>query len=1098
MSDHEENNTPIKKEENETIEEFNEPVIDDYFIFRDTWTIPEWNAYGPDSPKLEETVKTSTNGVFKVSIYKETERIIRFDIHMLNCTFPYLCSFGFVIVNFSKYRASKKATINFTPESKKHSIKLIAGNQKHRYAFNESYGFTQNNTMLINVEFSKKEYVPPKPRTKHIIEKKPANDQPEEYVDNLPRIRKRINNDSFSLTSEKYCGILNQGSTCYMNSILQAFFHLPIFRRILFQMEVDPNQGGSSIIIYNLRQLFAQMTERNEPVSTKVLTQSFGWKEEEALNHQQDLLEFYGLVLEMMDNKLKGTEMEGEIQNLFVGEIKTHFECLNVPVSRTSKEEFKHISLRVTNCKSLEESLLSFSEPELFVGKNQYKTEEYGFQDAKIWTEFLKFPPILVFQLKRIEYDYQKQRMIRINSRFEFPLSINMSKFLSKDSAQSDLEEDDYSMVYQLFGVLVHAGDAINGHFYAYLHPDPNDDQWFLFNDSSVSYATQQQAINDNFGGKKNEERQNYSAYILIYLKRDVIQQIFCPVSIDMIRDAVNKNNVDQSQIFEEKISLNLYTDAQIEPETLKFIKPISIEVPLTTSSVNFYKIVSKRLCMSNVRIWFFFKNKIYAEVPMVPGYSVSSFITKSFFVEKFNGLRNDYLIFLEFYSPNFKNQKIHFLTSINVSQYYTVSRMIPFIENLVHLEENTPLLAYIQSGPCELTEINIFSSFQNLMLSNGSFIIFQVVPQLDQPDDQSHNFGDNLHSSSSSLFESETKQKYKVIPYFDLFPEETPPMVNDYFYHVNKSRHFYIHDGSNPVFSFSTVFSNNGSEYDYDLLSIPSFLLINKLKQSIIRLQKLPNQAENDLFIYKNNSISPISKSDDPIETILSNNDHIYYSIPHNSFECLRVIFSYEPMKVSEQLFHYNSENQNLYKNFMYVEYFSEDSNIAKLFEYVKSSHKLDENIPLRALQINPKKNSITRILNPTDLLKDLLNPLRVEIIPEDQRKITDQKYLIRCRNIFESNSQKQVIGLPFLLTVNKNEKFSETKQRIRNLINIDEYSWSLTKITLKSAESEEILLYDDIVLSDLVTPNSHINIKHPPKQPQMIGDMEGVKMYN
>ena len=90
MSDHEENNTPIKKEENETIEEFNEPVIDDYFIFRDTWTIPEWNAYDPDSPKLEETVKTSTNGVFKVSIYKETERIIRFDINMLNCTFPYL------------------------------------------------------------------------------------------------------------------------------------------------------------------------------------------------------------------------------------------------------------------------------------------------------------------------------------------------------------------------------------------------------------------------------------------------------------------------------------------------------------------------------------------------------------------------------------------------------------------------------------------------------------------------------------------------------------------------------------------------------------------------------------------------------------------------------------------------------------------------------------------------------------------------------------------------------------------------------------------------------------------------------------------------
>lgn len=33
-----------------------------------------------------------------------------------------------------------------------------------------------------------------------------------------------------------YVGLKNQGATCYMNSLLQTLYHIPYFRKVLFQI----------------------------------------------------------------------------------------------------------------------------------------------------------------------------------------------------------------------------------------------------------------------------------------------------------------------------------------------------------------------------------------------------------------------------------------------------------------------------------------------------------------------------------------------------------------------------------------------------------------------------------------------------------------------------------------------------------------------------------------------------------------------------------------------------------------------------------------------------------------------------------------------
>ncbi len=50
----------------------------------------------------------------------------------------------------------------------------------------------------------------------------------------------------------------------------------------------------------------------------------------------------------------------------------------------------------------------------LQVGENQYKAEHHGLQDARKGVLFESFPPVLQLQLKRFEYDFQRDAMVKV------------------------------------------------------------------------------------------------------------------------------------------------------------------------------------------------------------------------------------------------------------------------------------------------------------------------------------------------------------------------------------------------------------------------------------------------------------------------------------------------------------------------------------------------------------------------------------------------------------------------------------------------------------------------------------------------------------
>jgi hypothetical protein len=86
-------------------------------------------------------------------------------------------------------------------------------------------------------------------------------------------------------------GLLNQGATCYMNSLLQTLFMTPAFRAYVFRWR--PPAGGlrqpaEQCIPLQLQKLFARLAiGRGGVASTKALTTSFGWTAADAFQQHE-------------------------------------------------------------------------------------------------------------------------------------------------------------------------------------------------------------------------------------------------------------------------------------------------------------------------------------------------------------------------------------------------------------------------------------------------------------------------------------------------------------------------------------------------------------------------------------------------------------------------------------------------------------------------------------------------------------------------------------------------------------------------------------------------------------------------------------------
>ncbi|KAI9116771.1 hypothetical protein K1719_012137 [Acacia pycnantha] len=370
-----------------------------------------------------------------------------------------------------------------------------------------------------------------------------------------------------------YVGLKNQGATCYMNSLLQTLYHIPYFRKAVYHMPTTENDMPSGSIPLALQSLFYKLQYSDTSVATKELTKSFGWDTYDSFM-QHDVQELNRVLCEKLEDKMKGTVVEGTIQKLFEGHHMNYIECINVDYKSTRKESFYDLQLDVKGCRDVYASFDKYVEVERLEGDNKYHAEQYGLQDAKKGVLFIDFPPVLQLQLKRFEYDFMRDTMVKINDRYEFPLQLDLDrengKYLSPDADRS------VRNLYTLHSVLVHSGGVHGGHYYAFIRPTLSD-QWYKFDDERVTKEDIKRALEEQYGGEEELPQTNpgfnntpfkftkYSnAYMLVYIRESDKDKIICNVDekdiAEHLRERLKKEQEEKEHKKKEKAEAHLYT----------------------------------------------------------------------------------------------------------------------------------------------------------------------------------------------------------------------------------------------------------------------------------------------------------------------------------------------------------------------------------------------------------------------------------------------------------------------------------------------------------------------------------------------------------
>lgn len=110
------------------------------------------------------------------------------------------------------------------------------------------------------------------------------------------------------------------------------------------------------------------------------------------------------------------------------------------------------------------------------------------------------------------------------NNRYEYPAEIDLEEFLDSTADKT------MSWVYKLHGIIIHDGTMKGGQYVTIFKPS-RDGRWFKFEDDRVTYATNYEAFDDNFGHGEDSTTRTKCAYYLIYILESMIDQILAPVT---------------------------------------------------------------------------------------------------------------------------------------------------------------------------------------------------------------------------------------------------------------------------------------------------------------------------------------------------------------------------------------------------------------------------------------------------------------------------------------------------------------------------------------------------------------------------------------
>ncbi|XP_023254734.1 ubiquitin carboxyl-terminal hydrolase 7-like, partial [Seriola lalandi dorsalis] len=95
---------------------------------------------------------------------------------------------------------------------------------------------------------------------------------------------------------------------------------------------------------------------------------------------QHDVQELCRVLLDNVENKMKGTCVEGTIPKLFRGKMVSYIQCKHVDYRSERIEDYYDIQLSIKGKKNIFESFKDYVATEQLDGDNKYDAGEHGLQ----------------------------------------------------------------------------------------------------------------------------------------------------------------------------------------------------------------------------------------------------------------------------------------------------------------------------------------------------------------------------------------------------------------------------------------------------------------------------------------------------------------------------------------------------------------------------------------------------------------------------------------------------------------------------------------------------------------------------------------------
>ncbi|XP_075395925.1 ubiquitin carboxyl-terminal hydrolase 9X-like isoform X2 [Tenrec ecaudatus] len=402
-----------------------------------------------------------------------------------------------------------------------------------------------------------------------------------------------------------FVGLKNAGATCYMNSVIQQLYMIPSIRNSILSIEhsgdtdddrvADEKEDNETNIdirdnIFGCPHKFEDKVTLNKIEDKKEynvgilrhLQVIFGhltasqlqyyvprgfwkhfrlWGEPINLREQHDALEFFNSLVDSLDEASKALGYPAILSKVLGGSFADQKICQGCPHTYECEESFTTLNIDIRNHQNLLDSLEQYIKGDLLEGANAYHCEKCNKKVDTVKRLLIKkLPPVLAIQLKRFDYDWERECAIKFNDYFEFPREFDMEPYTVSGVAK--LEENNVipesqlivqnerseiltmgSTKYRLVGILVHSGQASGGHYYSYIiNRDGERNHWFKFDDADVircELDDDEEMKNQCFGGEyvgevfdhmmkrmaHRRQKRWWNAYILFYERMDTVNE---------------------------------------------------------------------------------------------------------------------------------------------------------------------------------------------------------------------------------------------------------------------------------------------------------------------------------------------------------------------------------------------------------------------------------------------------------------------------------------------------------------------------------------------------------------------------------------------